>query len=112
MAREIKKPTKVNESQLKEYAGDVIIEIPAANTEVKIKDVPAKVADEAASIPVTTVNELKTLTFNAWFQKACAKNPRIKLSYREAIEAHCKAVGLLGPTSEEAYDAALQHFGL
>jgi len=115
MSREIKKPAKVRESDLKDYAGDVVIDVTAKLPEAEPLPVelPAEAAAEEAAVQaVYTAPGAKVLSFAAWFQKALAKNPRIKLSYKEAIEAHCKAVGLSDQATEEAFDAALKHFGL
>lgn len=115
MAREIKKPLSVNETDVKDYAGDIEIDVTPhdedaapqqSHVQVLVEQVEVAVA-QAASAPSS-----QTLTFNAWFQKALARNPRVKLSYKEAIEAHCKAVGLESQATDEAYSAALSHFGL
>jgi hypothetical protein len=119
MAREIKKPAKIREQDLKDYAGDIVIEVSPAK-EVKVeKSTKSTVVHDAAAEQVAVQAAkaasnpgFRLISFNAWFQKASAKNPRVKLSYKEAIEAHCKAVGLELQATEEAYDAALLHFGL
>jgi len=110
MAKDLKKPTFIRELDIKEYAGDIVIteEVSPvqAEKEAAIEKIEVAVAQASAN------PEMKMLSFNAWFQKANTKNPRVKMSYREAIEAHCKAVGLTGSSTEEAFDAALVHFGL
>jgi len=119
MAREIKKPERILESDLKEYAGDIVIDV-TPKDELK-EEAPVKetiVLDALAEKIAIVVSQssaipgVKILSFNAWFQKVSAKNPRVKLSYREAIEAHCKAVGVGLQATEETFDAALSHFGL
>jgi hypothetical protein len=116
MAREIKKPTKIIENELKEYAGDVVIDVTHVAPKAKLEEAaPPSVVAEAIAVQAAQAasdSNARFISFNAWFQKVSAKNPRIKLSYREAIEAHCKAVGLDVQATEEAYDAALKHFGL
>lgn len=119
MAREIKKPTKIREADLKEYAGDIVIDVtprdPKKPEEKKQDPIAADAAGEqvaVAAAQAATQPGVKLLTFNAWFQKVSAKNSRVKLSYREAVEAHCKAVGLPDQATEDAFDAALSHFGL
>lgn len=119
MAREIKKPERILESDLKEYAGDIVIDV-TPKDELKKVEAPketvvldalaeqvAIVASQSSAVP-----GVKILSFSAWFQKVSAKNPRVKLSYREAVEAHCKAVGVGLQATEETFDAALSHFGL
>lgn len=117
MARDIKKPAQVREKDLKEYAGDVVIDVTPRDEEAPAaeKPVPADVAAEKVAVVAAQAAaepKARFMSFAAWFQKASAKNPRVKLSYKEAIEAHCKAVGLEAQATEEAFDAALKHFGL
>jgi len=122
MAREIKKPASIRESDTKEFAGDVVIDVSYREPEVKEEqdEAPQSVVINAAAERVAvaaaqaaaTLPGVKMLSFNAWFQKVCARNPRVKLSYKEAIQAHCKAVGLDNESTEEAFDAALVNFGL
>lgn len=118
MSREIKKPNQIRESDLKDYAGDVMIDVSERKEEEESKvkvSVPEVAAAEVVAVQAAQAvsdSDVKTLSFNAWFQKVSAKNPRIKLSYKEAIQAHCLAVGLELKSTEEAYDAALKHFGL
>ncbi len=122
MAREIKKPAFVREKDLKEYDGDVIIDVTprSEKKEVEEKSAPVDViaADAAgeqvavAAAQAAAAPGVRLLTFNAWFQKVTAKNPKVKLSYKEAIEAHCRAVGLPDQAPADAFDAALSHFGL
>jgi hypothetical protein len=117
MAREIKKPAKVREADLKDYAGDVVIDVTPGKEKPKAaqKSVPQDAVAEqiqVAEAQAAAQPDVRLVSFNAWFQKATAKNPRVKLSYKEAIEAHCKAVGLPSQATEEAFDAALSHFGL
>ena len=108
MARELKKPNVIMENELKEYAGPIVIEVSEKKEEVKIekKEELLAIPTQAISTPVITIS------FNAWFQKKCSKNPKLKLSYRESIEAHFKAIGLGNNATAEEYDAALVHFGL
>lgn len=119
MAREIKKPKVISEKDLKDYAGDVIIDVSEREDEPAAEvAMPKELAHDAAAekvavqAAVSATSGVRLISFNAWFQKAMAKNPRVKLSYKEAIEAHCKAVGLEAQSTEEAFDAALSHFGL
>ena len=116
MAREIKKPKSVREKDLKDYAGDIVIDVtPGKAAEKPAKTVPQDAVAEqiqVAEAQATARDGVRLVSFNAWFQKVSTKNQRIKLSYREAIEAHCKAVGLAGQATEEAFNAALSHFGL
>ncbi len=124
MAREIKKPTSISEADLKDFDGEVVIDISpkeeAASPEAIAPEVAPTEVEPAAAAEVISVAAVKattplatpTLTFNAWFQKAIARNPKIKLSYKEAVEAHCKAIGLKSQATEEAFNAALSHFGL
>lgn len=117
MARDIRKPARIKETDVKDFAGEVVIYV--RETEDEAKPVPTLqqesqtevAAVHAVYVPVE-VPAVKLISFNAWFQKAIKKNPRVKLSYKEAIEAHCKAVGIDGPGTEEGFEAALQHFGL
>lgn len=119
MAREIKKPARIAEKDLKEYAGDIVIDVtpkdqrkPEAPKEDAIAKDAAGEQVAVAAAQAAAQPGVRLMTFNAWFQKVTAKNPRVKLSYREAVEAHCKAVGLPDQATEDAFDAALSHFGL
>ena len=114
MARDIKKPEVILESDIKEYAGPIIIDVtprdePVVDIEAE-KKFEAIIPPNAAVPQVAPVTNL--VTFSAWFQKRSANNPKLKLSYREAIEAHCKCVGINTYATEEEYDAALAHFGI
>jgi hypothetical protein len=114
MAREIKKPAKIKERDLKEYAGDIVIDVtpgkkesqPVVAASAKVEQIQVDEAQAAAQPGA------RLISFAAWFQKTIAKNPRLKMSYHEAVKAHCKAVGLGDQATEEAFDAALAHFGL
>jgi len=116
MAREIKKPNVIKEKDLKDHVGDVVIEV--SEGPAKEVPMPKSIAHDAAAEKVavqaiaSAAAGVRLISFNAWFQKAAAKNQKVKLSYKEAIEAHCKAVGLDSQSTEEAFDAALSHFGL
>jgi hypothetical protein len=117
MARELKKPSVIMEKDLKEYAGP--IEIDVSPKQAQEKPIQEEVEENAeviipagAAIPQQSVPVVKLMTFGAWFQKRGTNNPKMKLSYKEAIEAHCKSIGIGPQATEEEYDAALSHFGL
>lgn len=108
MTREYKKPKIIMESDLKDYAGPIVIEVSNKREETKTEK-----KEELLAIPAQVqVAQVNTISFNAWFQKRSSKNPKLKLSYRESIEAHFKAIGLGSNATAEEYDAALSHFGL
>lgn len=119
MAREIKKPAQVLEKDLKEYDGDIVIDVSprdpyapkAAKEDVIANDAAGELVSVAAAQAAAEPG-VRLISFSAWFQKTSAKNAKVKLSYKEAIEAHCRAVGLPDQAPEEAFDAALSHFGL
>lgn len=113
MARELKKPNIIMEKDLKEYDGPIEIDV---SPRVEKKEV-AKTIELQVEVPVyaaipQSAPVIKLISFGAWFQKKSANNPKLKLSYKEAIEAHCKAIGIGPQATEEEYDAALSHFGL
>lgn len=115
MARELKKPSVIMEKDLKEYAGPVEIDVSPKKSDPK----PAQEAEEAREVVIPAnaavpqqQPAVKLMTFGAWFQKRGASNPKMKLSYKEAIEAHCRSIGIGPQATEEEYDAALSHFGL
>lgn len=115
MSREIKKPQQIREKDLKDYAGDVEIDVSFREEEEDAVSVSRDAAAEAVAVQAIQAAAepgVRLISFHAWFQKVSAKNPRVKISYKEAIDAHCKAVGLESQATEEAYDAALKHFGL
>lgn len=117
MARELKKPKVVKEGDLKEYAGDVIIDVtPRKDPPKRISPLVKAPFDlEAASANAAKPNTAPAsnlMAFNVWFQKLMNAKPRMKLSYKEAIEAHCKAMGFGSKATEEQYNKALEHFGL
>lgn len=123
MARHIKKPKVIKEQDLKEDAGPIEIELSekepidaealrAAKAEQKYQAVVKAMEQAAASSVRQDASKPRTVSFNAWFQKASTKNPKIKLSYKEAIESHCRSIGISQQASEEEFDAALAHFGL
>lgn len=100
MAKEVKKPVSIKEADLKEWAGEIEIDLAAPKVEV---EAPQQKLPEPAAIQ---------LSFNAWFQKLCTRNPKVKLSYRESIETHFKTLGLSLNASEAEYNEALKHFGI
>ena len=112
MAREIKKPTVILETDIKEYDGPIEIDV-TPREEVVIEEV---VEEKVLVIPpgaaVPQASNSKLVSFNTWFQKKSAKNPKLKLSYKEAIEAHCKCIGVQTQATEEEYNAVLAHFGI
>lgn len=125
MARNIKKPKVIREKDLKEDAGPVEIDLDAAlkqkedlqalealKAEQKYQAVVKAMENAAASAASSSANKPRVISFNTWFQKASSKNPKIKLSYKEAIESHCKAIGINQQATEEEFEAALVHFGL
>lgn len=117
MARDIKKPDVIFESDLKEYAGPIIIDVTPKEEPIEYAvDIEAERKFEAIIPPNAAVPQVapatKLVTFSTWFQKRSANNPKLKLSYREAIEAHCRCIGINTHASEEEYDAALAHFGI
>jgi hypothetical protein len=116
MARELKKPNVILEKDLKEYAGPIEIDVTVRKEEKKAepKEEPKEeevIIPVAAAIPQAP-SPVKLISFGAWFQKRSANNPKLKLSYKEAIEAHCKSIGIGPQATEGEYDAALSHFGL
>lgn len=117
MARELKKPNVIKESDLKEYAGPIEIDVtPKAVIQVdevveEPKEEPKAKISSAAAIP-NQPPAVPTISFGAWFQKRSARNPKLKISYREAIEAHFKSIGIKSPATEAEYNVALSHFGL
>jgi hypothetical protein len=110
MAREIKRPAVIKESELKEQAPAVetapTVEAPVPAEQAKIKAVEEAIA--VASAPQGPA----LISFGTWFQKLASKNPKIKTQYKEAILAHCKAVGIAEHATEGEFNAALKHFGL
>lgn len=116
MARDIKKPEVVLEQDLKEYAGPIVIDVTPKKVPAENKDIEAERRFEAIIPPGAAIPQaapaVKLVTFSAWFQKRSANNPKLKLSYREAIEAHCKCIGVGSCATEEEFDAALSHFGV
>lgn len=122
MARHIKKPKVIKEKDLKDNKGPVVIDLDAprqaldveALTAVKAEEKYEKVikAMEKAAASKQEASTVKTVSFNVWFQKTIAKNPKIKLSYKEALEAHCKSIGISQVATEEEFEAALTHFGV
>ena len=116
MARDIKKPEVILESDLKEYAGPVEIDVtPREKVEEPAKEEVVEApkieipAGAAVPKPATATN---IISYGAWFQKRSACNPKLKLSYKGAIEAHCKAMGVKLSATEEEFDSVLSHFGL
>jgi len=116
VARDIKKPEVVFESDLKEYDGPIVIDVTPKEEPVEAVYIEAERKFEAIIPPNAAVPQAapvtKLVTFAVWFQKRSANNPKLKLSYREAIEAHCKCIGINTHATEEEYDAALAHFGI
>ena len=112
MSREIKKPEMIMEKDLKDDAGPIMIDVSPKGAEevVAQKKLEPLIPPNAAIPQVAPVSKL--ITFSTWFQKRSGHNPKLKLSYKEAIEAHCKAIGILSHATEEEFDAALAHFGL
>lgn len=116
MAREIKKPTMIKETDVKEFAGEIVIDVTPRKTD------PKPVLPLGAQRPVTLdtsraaqpniAPDPNLMSFNVWFQKLSASNPKVKLSYKEALEAHCRSMGVAAMCTEEAFNAALKHFGL
>ena len=117
MAKELKKPAMIKEGDLKEYAGDIVIDVtprkepvrPIAPLVKKSVDISAMAERAAKPNPVV---DPKLLTFNVWFQKAMLARPTLTVAYKEALEAHCKALGIATKATEEQYNGALVHFGL
>lgn len=123
MARSIKKPKVIREEEIKDIDGPVEIEIKEkdpvdleaqelAKAEKKYQNVLKAMELATSSSSKESQNKPRTLTFNAWFQKACSLNPKIKLSYKEAVESHCRSIGIAHQATEEEFYAALAHFGL
>lgn len=123
MARHIKKPKVIKEQELKEDAGPIEIELSekepvdlqalhALKAEQKYQAVVKAIQEAAAPSSQQDSSRPRTVSFNAWFQKVCTKNQKIKLSYKEAIESHCRSIGISQSATEEEFDAALAHFGL
>jgi hypothetical protein len=111
MAREIKRPAVIKESELKEQVAPAEVSLPVAETPVPPEQVKIKAVEEAiaaASAPQGPA----LISFGTWFQKLASKNPKIKTQYKEAILAHCKAVGIAEHATEGEFNAALKHFGL
>lgn len=116
MARELTKPKMIKEGDLKEYAGDIIIDVtprkdPPRPIAPLVKEVDVAAALATAAKP-NTAPPSNQVAFNVWFQKVMNAKPKLKLSYKEAIEAHCKAMGFGSKATEEQYNTALAHFGL
>jgi len=113
MAREIRKPKVVLEADIKEYDGPIEIDVTPREEEVVEEEVEEKVElviPPGAAIPQASNSKL--VSFNTWFQKKSSNNPKLKLSYKEAIEAHCKCIGVQAQATEEEYNAVLAHFGI
>jgi len=107
----------MKEGDLKEYAGDIIIDVtprkdpprkflPLVKEPVDVEAVLATAAKPNAAAPAGQI------AFNVWFQKLMNAKPSLKLSYKESIEAHCKAMGFGQRATEAQYNSALAHFGL
>jgi len=113
MAREIKKPQSILEADTKEYDGPIEIDVTP-----KVEEVVEAVVEEAVVLvippgaAVPQASNSKLISFSTWFQKKSVNNPKLKLSYKEAIEAHCKCVGVQAQATEEEYNAVLAHFGI
>lgn len=117
MARELKKPQMIKEGDLKEYAGDIVIDVtPRKEPQKKIiplTRIPVNMeAAYAAAAKPNAATPNGQMAFNVWFQKILSSNPKVKLSYKESLEAHCKAMGIGMKATETQYNTVLKHFGL
>lgn len=121
MARYIKKPKAIKEQDLKENAGPVEIVLDQKKEELNLEALRALKAQEKYEAVIKAManaaatkksSNSKSMSFGTWFQKALTKNPKIKLSYKEAIESHCRSIGVAAQATEEEFEAALTHFGL